>query len=144
MDVRQGYTRKRRGTAGEGIVELNGGALLVPSYTDVGVTYKTHPDSGYCSCKRFEFTGLCIKHVVLAEAVQEARGLRFGSGIAEENVVELCRRIFAPLDNKEHPIDSYTLFLEAMGSRYATDLMVREAMRRHGRILAINESRRAA
>jgi hypothetical protein len=127
----------QRDDRGEGIVELNGGALLVPSFTDSEQFYKVHPDSGYCSCPAFSYKGVCRKHVCLAEAVQKARELRFGSESAERNALELCKQIFGPYKHTTCA-DSYDLLLEVLAYRHSTEAMIREAHRRHGRILALH------
>lgn len=132
----KGY-RKESGLGKGEIREIDGGGYLIPSFSTPGKFYKVHPDSGYCSCKRHQYTGSCVKHIVLAEAVQNARSLKSGSFVAEENVIELCQRIFAPLTNDA--IASYNLFLETVAYKHSTEAMLREVLRRHGRVLALVE-----
>jgi hypothetical protein len=122
---------------GEGIIELRGGLFEMDSYTTPGVRYKTHPQ-GYCTCPRYEKTGYCKKHPILAEAVQKARKLRFGTMAAERNVIELCTRIFASYKHADSR-DSHDLLLDVRNCRYSTPEMERESIRRHMRILALSD-----
>ena len=124
--------------------ELPGGALSVPSFTNPNVRYKTHPESGYCACPAYAYTGKPCKHVALGEAIQNAHALRFGKAIAEDRVMDLCYRIFSPLD--DNYIGSYLLAVATEGYRHATPRMKFGAWRRHRRTLAMADaaSRRAA
>lgn len=135
------------GKGEEGIQELNGGALLIPSFTDSEKTYKVHADSGYCSCPAAIYKMARCKHVALAEAIEKTRGLKIGRKLAEKRVTEMAHKVFAPVKRGESCVESYNLLLEVVGSRYATEALVHAAMRRHGRVLAVNEiygKRRAA
>jgi hypothetical protein len=123
------------------IHHLDAGAISVPSFTDPAKRYKVHAESRYCSCDRHRFTGRCRKHVVLAEAIA-ALGPKVCRVVAEENLLEMCKRIYRPL-RAEHPIDSYHLFLETAAYRHASKEMVRDAMKRHRRVLALDERRAA-
>jgi hypothetical protein len=135
--VQEVYRGERQ--SGEEIIELDGGAFLMPSFTDPKKVYKVHPDSGYCRCPRAENApdGFRCKHVVLAEAIENARSLRFGSESAERSVIELCKRIFAPIKRNADYADSHDLLLDAAFYRYSTPAMHRAAKRRHMRILAM-------
>ncbi|PLS87315.1 MAG: hypothetical protein CYG60_02595, partial [Actinobacteria bacterium] len=122
------------------IVEVNGGGFVVPSFTTEGVSYKTHPDSGYCSCERHFHTGLCRKHVAFAESVaaireREAKTRRFLpvlARIAEEKALRLCKELWGPVRRGESATESYELLLKVMSFRFASDGMRRQAHRRHG------------
>ncbi len=138
MALRKVYSKSQE----EGTIRhLEGGAMVVPSFTDPTKRYKVHAESGYCQCDRHRFTGRCRKHVILAEAIC-ALGPKVCRVVAEENLLELCRRIYAPL-KAIHPIDSYDLFLEVAAYRHASEAMVKDAMKRHRRVLALDERRAA-
>ncbi len=132
------YSKSRE----EGTIRhLDAGAISVPSFTDPARRYKVHAESGYCQCDRHRFTGRCRKHVVLAEAIA-ALGPKVCRVVAEENLLELCKRIYAPL-KAERAIDSYNLFLETAAYRHASGEMVKDALKRHRRVLALDERRAA-
>jgi hypothetical protein len=124
------------------IKDLPGGAFLIPSFTDPEKTYKVHPATGFCQCKRYAFTGHCEKHVQTARALVKARELRFGSRIAERKILDLAHRVYAPV-KREHPIVSYELFLEVAGYKHAPESFVKAALKRHGRVLYLDERRAA-
>lgn len=125
------------------ITELKAGAFRVPSFTDPNKAYTVHPD-GYCSCDRHRFTGRCEKHVELAKAITECRRLRFGSRIAEARVTELAHKVYAPVRPNEDFVASYRLLLDTLASKHATEGMVRQSLKRHGRVLLLAERGRAA
>ena len=127
-----------------GIAELVGGLFTMPSFTREGVSYKTDPVSGYCNCGRGTNRGDCEKHPALAEAIAgvRARGAAvrlFSSRAAEEELVEIARLAFAPVKGGESCVDSYRLLLRALSYRHCTERLRRQAAKRHGRVLALNE-----
>lgn len=123
----------------DGIQEVAGGGLRIPSFTDPAKSYTAHPESGYCSCPRHTITGQCDKHVELSRAVVGCRTLRFGSKIAERRVIELAHRVYAPVRRSECFVRSYELLIETLASRHATEGMARAAFRRHGRVLLLHD-----
>jgi hypothetical protein len=136
--------RGGEGIKGEGVIkDLPGGALSIPSFTDPEKTYKVHPATGFCQCKRYQWSGFCEKHVQTARALVKARELRFGSRIAERKILDLARRVYAPVKRGEHPIVSYELFLEVAGYKHAPESFVKAALKRHGRVLYLDERRAA-
>jgi hypothetical protein len=138
----EGYrTESGKGT-GETIKDLPGGALSIPSFTDPEKAYKVHVDSQYCSCPAAHFGRRGCKHLVLAEAIEKARSVRFGRRIAERNLVELCQRIYAP-HKGDTPRRSYDLLIEVLAYRHSTDAMKQAALKRHGRVLYLDERRAA-
>jgi hypothetical protein len=138
MALKKVYSKSRE----EGpIRHLGNGAMVIPSFTERDKEYEVHAESRYCSCDRHRFTGRCHKHVVLAEAIA-ALGPKVCRVVAEENLLELCRRIYRPL-KAEHAIDSYHLFLETAAYRHASKEMVKDALKRHRRVLALDERRAA-
>lgn len=141
--------RQDGGDKGEGrIVALNGGGFVVPSFTEEGVAYKTHPESGYCSCPRHFHRGSCEKHVAFAASVAAIRELEGRSRsflptlarINEEKALRLCKAIFSKVERGESAVESYRLLLEVYSFRFASEGMVRQAHRRHGRVLNLNET----
>ncbi len=126
------------------ITELKAGAFRVPSFTDPSKEYRTYPESGWCSCDRHRFTGRCEKHVELAKAITGCRRLRFGSRIAEARVTELAHKVYSPVRPNEDFVASYRLLLDTLASRHATEGMVRQSLKRHGRVLLLAERGRAA
>jgi hypothetical protein len=142
--------RKAIEQEGEGrIVALNGGAFVIPSFTQDGVAYKTHPESGYCSCSRHFFRGDCEKHVAFAASVAAIRELESRSRmflptlarINEEKALRLCRAIFSKVERGESAVESYELLLEVMSFRFGNEAMKHAAIKRHGRVLALNNVR---
>lgn len=140
----------RKATEDEGtgrIVEVNGGGFVVPSFTNEGVSYKTHPESGYCSCGRHFYRGDCRKHVAFAASVEAVRELETHSRmflptlarINEEKAFRLCKAIFKKVEKNESAVESYTLLLEVVSFRFASEGMKRQAHKRHGRVLNLNE-----
>jgi hypothetical protein len=79
-----------------------------------------------------------LVHVETARALVKARELRFGSRIAERRILDLARRVYAPV-KREHPIVSYELFLEVAGYKHAPESFLKAALRRHGRVLYLDE-----
>lgn len=124
------------------IIEIEGGGFSIPSFTSEK-SYTVHPESGYCSCPRYRIRGHCEKHVELARAVQKCRVLRLGARIAEARVSELAHAVYRPVEWGEDYVASYDLLVDVLSSRYATDGMKRQAVRRHGRVLAKHERRAA-
>lgn len=119
-----------------------GGAVLVESFSFPGTYYEVHPESGYCACPAYEHRGVCNKHVIAGEAILKARELQVGSELAEQVILDLAYRIFAPY-RKETPEDSYDLFLEVAACRYSTDAMINAARNRHRKVLALEDQRAA-
>lgn len=124
------------------IKELPGGTMSIPSFTAPGVRYKVHVEAGYCSCPAAEHgpADYRCKHGILAEAVQNARKLRFGSRIAEERITEMCFDIFARLRQDDtNYIGSYLLALSVTDYRHATKRMEDAAWKQHRRTLLLAE-----
>ncbi len=138
--TKQGIARKTEAGEGEIVTRLGRGAYRIASFTDPGTFYEVNPYEGTCTCRRYEFTERCVKHVCLAESVLAARTLRFGAAIAEARVTELCLRLFAPVGKRESFTSSYRLLLDVLASRHSTEKMVEAAVRRHGRILLLHEN----
>lgn len=119
-----------------------GGAVLVESFSFPGTYYEVHPESGYCACPAYEHRGVCHKHVITGKAILEARELPVGSELAEQVILDLAYRIFAPY-RKQTPEDSYDLFLEVSACRYSTEEMVNAARNRHRKVLFLDDQRAA-
>lgn len=140
--------REGNGGKGEGrVVAINGGAFVIESFTTEGVAYKTHPESGYCSCGRHFFRGDCQKHVAFAASVAairelEARSRMFLPTLArinEEKALRLCKAVFSKVERGESAVESYALLLEVLSFRFASEGMKKQAHKRHGRVLNLNE-----
>ncbi len=133
--------RIHRNTEGEGeavVTRLGRGVYRIASFSEPNTFYEVDPYEGTCTCPRYEYTNSCTKHVTLADAVCEARKLKFGSRIAEDRVTELCFRLFAPL-KKECCIVSSNLRNEVNGCRYSTPRMKKAAAERHRRVLLAHD-----
>jgi hypothetical protein len=111
------------------------------------VEYRTDPDTGLCDCPRRTPCGLGTKHGAAARALLRLRRSRYAvagseaSREREEEVLGLCRRIFAPVRAAETPADAYALYGEVAGHALSTPEMRECARRRHARVLAMNEGR---
>lgn len=113
--------------------------VVVPSFTDENVTYVTDPESCACTCKRYRYTGTCIKHVVYAEAaVRLSKRTSFLPGWDLARLYEVCQKLFSPISDEETIRDSYDLAIEVGYSMFSTQRMRVLAMRRHQRVLAMS------
>jgi len=125
-------------------VELAGGLLTIPSFSDSsGATaYKVDPATGYCQCPRYAKTGSCLKHPALARAVLKARSRRCHSRAVEEELLRLCRELFAPVRvlKRRSPRDSYALMVETLCYEHSTDELKRRGFVQHHRVLVLSEA----
>lgn len=117
--------------------------VIVPSFTEPGKTYEvTLSPHVTCQCKRFQFTGGCLKHVATAESLILARRehVAMYRRLAEARVLRLARAVYAPLSGS--PIESYELALEVAGYRHAGERLRIAAWKRHHRVLLLDERSR--
>ena len=116
------------------------GEVLVPSFTENGVEYRTDPEIGTCTCRRYEVKRTCVKHIALAEPLVKMRSRRdllpTEERIATERLLGLAKRIYARVLKKERVEDAYDLYLEVAAYRYATPRLVEAAKARHKTVLA--------
>ena len=133
---------------------INGGAFVTESFTAEGAAYKTHPESGYCSCPRHFHRGDCEKHVALAASVaaireREAKTRGFlpaRASMAEDRALRLCKDLWRSVERGECVVESYELLLKVESFRFASAGMRRQAHKRHGQVLILHSAgpRRAA
>ncbi len=130
------------------IRELAGGALLIPSFSEEGKAYKTHPESGYCQCPRHQIHGICVKHRIFADAILKARDRksygRFNGQLIDEDIFELCKAIFSKVGRHEHPADSCKFANTVASHSYSTKAMRIAAWLRHEKVLLRHEAGRRA
>lgn len=109
--------------------------VSIPSFTDPGKAYETDPVAETCTCRRFEIRKDCEKHVALAEALVKMRSRRdllpSEDEIATGRLIGLAKRIYSKPKKRETFADSYDLYLEIAGYRYATPRLVEAARLRH-------------
>lgn len=135
-----------RGTGkGEIAHRIDADRFRVPSFESRrdGFFYEVDLSTLGCTCPR-QTNGhrACVKHVVLADALEHLEGPgRYRSARTEarrrdlrEDVQDLVIRVFKPVTKKDHPVDSYMLLLRALSTD--TTGAVRTAARiRHSMIL---------
>lgn len=123
--VEQVYNKQHRESGmGQTIRTLPGGVILVPSFTEEHRAYKTDPKTGFCSCKRYEVRGVCVKHTQVARAYSNIPKSILPSlrGIHAATIMDMARRTYAPLTARETPAEAYELFAEACSYTYAGEL----------------------
>lgn len=108
--------------------------IRVPSLSNPELNYKVNLSDRSCECKRYQFSGTCIKHIVLGHALARVRARTFYTTAmrewVEEQVFEMCQRIFAPVSNHEDEAQSADLLNEVRGFRYKTPAMEQAALNR--------------
>lgn len=118
--------------------------ITINSFTKPGVSYSVDLEEQSCSCPRYEWTGSCEKHLVLAQAIRRLRDRRTGSTEHDEEMLyDFTRRIFSKITTKDSPEEAYKLFYAIQGYRYKTKALVEAARRRHVRVLEMTGSRAA-
>ena len=136
--AREGKDRKEG--EGEIVAETAPSVFEVPSFSEEGKTYAVDLDALTCSCPRFAIRGDCKKHIALADAVAKAREGRCHTRAVEEELLRLCRAVFAKVGTREEPMGSYRLLLEVLAYRHRTPALERAAFSRHARLLALGEA----
>lgn len=124
------------------VEELLDGDFKVESFTDPGVFYTVDPASGTCTCPRYEYRGLCTKHVTIAEAIAFARTFDGYTIAVEKEILGLCTMLFT--SNTTDLIEAFEEFLTVDRFQYSTLSMRREAKNKNLRVLAMHDCERGA
>lgn len=121
--------------------------IRVPSLTNPELNYLVDLGQRSCECKRYQFTGTCTKHIVLGHALARVRTRTFYTTPmrewVEEQVVEMCRRVFAPVAKHEDTAENADLLNEVRVFRYKTPAMEQAAKNRLHKVQDMREGRAA-
>lgn len=125
------------------VIQVARDVFEVESFTKPGKFYTVNLNVGTCSCPRYTYGHYCKKHKMVAEAVRFARSMKHSSYTVEENLIEYCRRLLAPVED-EDLLTSFNLYLAVKHYRFATPRMVKEAEIRHRKAISMHDERSAA
>lgn len=121
--------------------ESGGGEPVViemPSFTTPGISYVVtlYPQGSTCSCPAGKHA-TCHKHRETAPAIARINALPFGDGEKarlRERVLRLAKRIYTRPRKEETAKESYSLYLDTLRERFATERMRQRAYERHGEV----------
>jgi hypothetical protein len=125
------------------VVRLGYGNYSIASFSELNKFYKVNRYEGACNHPFYASTEPC-KHQLLCKAVLSARSVSFGSQIAEARVIELCRRVFAPVKKKESITKSHELMLDVSCNRHCDEELERAARQRHSRVQEMHDRGKVA